>query len=155
MYALDPDSGSLLWKFLAAPAERMVTVDGQLESAWPIYGLTIHKGALAFSAGRHGEVDNGIFLYGLSPKTGTLQWKTNLVTPSIKAEPLNSKVFNSDNARMTPMNGFVKSSNGQLLLKSLRWLKKVALKAKMVGIGLGMWSWNHVNFQLIQKQPMD
>lgn len=41
VYAVNLDDGSLAWRFLAAPRHRWIVVHGQLESSWPIFGVTL------------------------------------------------------------------------------------------------------------------
>ena len=75
VYALRAADGTPAWQFLAAPYDRRVVVCGQLESSWPVYGVTMHDGRLVASAGVHPEVGGGIHVYGLDPKTGHVAWK--------------------------------------------------------------------------------
>jgi len=74
-YCLRAADGSLVWRFLAAPYERKMTAYGQLESSWPVYGVTMHQGLACFSAGLHPETGGGIYAYGLDPKTGSIAWR--------------------------------------------------------------------------------
>jgi hypothetical protein len=67
--------GSLAWRFMAAPYERKIIANGQLESSWPVYGVVMHKGLLCASAGLHPELGGGIYVYGLEPVTGKMAWK--------------------------------------------------------------------------------
>jgi outer membrane protein assembly factor BamB len=84
VYAIKAADGTLVWRFLAAPYERRMVVDGQLESSWPVYGVAIHKGTVCASAGLHPETGGGIFLYGLEPASGKVIWaKTMRKTPII------------------------------------------------------------------------
>ncbi|MFT5041820.1 MAG: outer membrane protein assembly factor BamB [Hyphomicrobiaceae bacterium] len=78
VYALDGDTGSLRWRFHAAPYRRLISAHGQLESGWPVYGAVLHNGSICVSAGRHPEIGGGIYLWGLRPKSGEIVWKRTL-----------------------------------------------------------------------------
>ena len=68
---LRASDGELIWRFCAAPAERLVSVHGQLESLWPVHGsVLVQNGALYVTAGRNSFLDGGIVLYKLDPATG-------------------------------------------------------------------------------------
>ncbi len=65
--------GELIWRFCAAPAERLVSIHGQLESLWPAHGSVLaQNGALYVTAGRNSFLDGGIVLYKLDPATGAI-----------------------------------------------------------------------------------
>ncbi len=81
VYALRTEDGALAWRFRASPYERKYVADQQLESSWPVYGVTLHEGLVCFSAGLHPEVGGGIYVYGLEPATGTMKWKKGLRKP--------------------------------------------------------------------------
>ena len=74
VYAVKLSDGSLVWRFLAAPADRRHVVFGQFESAWPVFNVALDKGKAYFAAGRHGDLDGGIHVYCVDPVSGTLQW---------------------------------------------------------------------------------
>lgn len=78
VYALQVRDGTLAWRFTAAPYERKVIVNSQLESSWPVYGVVMHQGLLCASAGLHPELGGGIYIYALKPKTGKIAWKRTL-----------------------------------------------------------------------------
>ncbi len=68
---LRASDGELVWRFFAAPAERLVSVHGQFESLWPVHGsVLVQNGALYVTAGRNSFLDGGIILYKLDPATG-------------------------------------------------------------------------------------
>jgi outer membrane protein assembly factor BamB len=75
---VDLKDGRLLWRFLAAPNHRRIVAYGQLESSWPVYGVVLHNGLIACSAGRHPELDGGIYFYGLDPANGAVKWQGRL-----------------------------------------------------------------------------
>ncbi|UCD58339.1 MAG: PQQ-binding-like beta-propeller repeat protein, partial [Candidatus Hydrogenedentota bacterium] len=71
VYCLDASDGALIWRFRAAPQERLMGVDSQLESAWPVPGSVLAKGdQVYFVAGRSSYLDGGLHAYQLDIKTG-------------------------------------------------------------------------------------
>jgi len=71
VYSVDAASGKLAWRFRAAPEERLVSVNGQLESTWPVHGsILVQNGTIYVLAGRSSYLDGGFVLYRLDPKTG-------------------------------------------------------------------------------------
>ena len=71
VYCLRLDDGELIWRFTAAPRDRRIVVDGQLESAWPVPGsVLVMDGAVYFTAGRTSYLDGGMWLYKLDAATG-------------------------------------------------------------------------------------
>jgi outer membrane protein assembly factor BamB len=69
--ALRATDGSLVWRFVAAPEQRMIVSRGQLESAWPIHGsVLVVDDIVYFAAGKSSYLDGGLRLYGLEPHTG-------------------------------------------------------------------------------------
>lgn len=82
--ALDAATGVPAWRFMAAPSERKIVVDGQLESSWPVYGVVMHEGMICFSAGLHPEAGGGIWVYGVQPESGDLVWKKVLRKAPVK-----------------------------------------------------------------------
>jgi outer membrane protein assembly factor BamB len=74
IYALNRDDGTLVWRFLAAPAGRNIVANGQIASAWPLYGtISIVDDTLWVNAGRHLATDEGIWWWGLDPLTGAVR----------------------------------------------------------------------------------
>jgi len=77
VYCLREADGAMAWRFRGAPADRLLAVRGQLESAWPIHGsVLIHDGTLIVAAGRSSYLDGGIHVYRLEPETGRLLSET-------------------------------------------------------------------------------
>jgi len=71
VYCLRLKDGALIWQFRAAPRDRRIVVDGQLESPWPVSGaVLVAHGAVYFVAGRTSYLDGGMSLYKLDPATG-------------------------------------------------------------------------------------
>ena len=81
---LRASDGVLVWRFQAAPYERLVSAYGQLESAWPIHGsVLIVDDTVYFAAGRSSHLDGGIFLYGLDLNSGRLGHRARLQGPDV------------------------------------------------------------------------
>ncbi len=71
VYCLRAGDGELIWRFRAAPDERLVGAFGQLESAWPVHGSVLVQNGIAYAtAGRSSFLDGGIHVHGLDPATG-------------------------------------------------------------------------------------
>jgi len=71
LYCLRATDGKLAWRFRAAPTDRLVSVYGQLESAWPVHGsVMVQNDTIYVTAGRSSYMDGGIVLYSLDPATG-------------------------------------------------------------------------------------
>jgi len=70
--------GAEVWKFQAAPMDRLIMAYGQLESSWPIQGGVLIADNLAyFVAGRNTEVDQGIYTYAIDPLIAKVVWKNH------------------------------------------------------------------------------
>ncbi len=75
VYCTQLSTGKALWRFLAAPYERRIIIDGQLESTWPISEMKLADKVLQVSAGTNTEMQGGIFSYAVKPSNGELLWK--------------------------------------------------------------------------------
>ncbi|NOX54377.1 MAG: PQQ-binding-like beta-propeller repeat protein, partial [Planctomycetes bacterium] len=61
VYCLRASDGALVWRFRAAPAERLVGAFDQFESAWPVHGsVLVRDDTVYFVAGRSSELDGGL-----------------------------------------------------------------------------------------------
>jgi len=93
VYSLRTSDGELIWRFRGAPVDRRITVDGRLESVWPIHGSLLvlnppdrtkstasadSRGVVYFAAGRSSYLDGGIHLYGLDAHSGKELFNTSL-----------------------------------------------------------------------------
>ncbi len=88
VYCLSAADGQLAWRFRAAPRERLIGADGQLESAWPVHGsVLVRDGTVYFAAGRSSQLDGGIYMYGLDAATGKLLHHTKLEGPDYVVGP--------------------------------------------------------------------
>jgi len=82
VYCLRADDGQLVWRFRAAPQERLVMSYEQLESAWPVHGsVLIRDGVVYFAAGRSSFLDGGILVYGLGLQSGEVLHRAHLEGP--------------------------------------------------------------------------
>ncbi len=84
VYCIDPANGAVKWKFLAAPVEEKIVAFGQLESRWPVQGVSVLDGKITCVAGRHSEADGGIWAWELNPETGAVVSKVRLYSPPYK-----------------------------------------------------------------------
>jgi len=82
VYALRAVDGQLIWRYRAAPEDRRVFANGQLESVWPVHGnVLIKDGELIVAAGRSSYLDDGIYLHRLHPETGRHSSTTVMYSP--------------------------------------------------------------------------
>jgi outer membrane protein assembly factor BamB len=71
VYCLRADDGALVWRFRAAPVDRRLMADEQLESAWPVHGsVLVRDGVIYCVAGRTMWLDGGMRLLRLDAVTG-------------------------------------------------------------------------------------
>ena len=90
VYCLRATDGALVWRFNAAPQQRLVTAFGQLESAWPVPGsVAMHAGRCWFAAGRSSYLDGGIRVYALEPDTGTVVYEKTVYSPNPETGTMN------------------------------------------------------------------
>ncbi len=76
IYAIRTADGALAWRFRAAPHERWIVSEGQLESAWPVHGSVLAvNGTLYAAAGRSSYLDGGMRLVGLDPHSGEVRFQ--------------------------------------------------------------------------------
>lgn len=82
VYCLRESDGRIMWRFLAAPADRRIAYFDQIESAWPVHGsVLVENGIVYFTAGCSTYLDGGIRVYGLDPATGKILHKGLLEGP--------------------------------------------------------------------------
>ncbi len=93
---LRASDGGGVWASRAAPADRLIGVHGQLESAWPVNGsVLVSSNTVYVAAGRSSYLDGGIHLYGLDLDTGRVLHHTSLQGPDIDLD--NEKWFDGYN----------------------------------------------------------
>ncbi len=74
LYCLSAAGGELVWRFRAAPHQRLNFWYGHLASTWPLVaGTVLHEGICYLAAGFHGE--NGVSVWALDAKTGKVRWQ--------------------------------------------------------------------------------
>lgn len=123
VYSVDAGSGELAWKFSAAPEERMIMNDGQVESAWPVHGsVLIVNDTLYCLAGRSLFLDGGMHLSLLNPKTGELlsSRKHSDIDPATGK----SMQLSNQGLKMVPSNSDILSSDG----------RHIYMKAQKIGL---------------------
>jgi len=82
VYCLRAADGALVWRFDAAPQQRLVTAFGQLESSWPVPGsVLVHEDKCWFAAGRSSYLDGGIRLYAIDPTTAKVLHSETIYNP--------------------------------------------------------------------------
>lgn len=72
VHCLNLHDGSLLWKWRAAPADRMLSIYGRLMSAWPVTSVLAHGGRLYGVAGMW--MQNGSAAFCLDGASGEPVW---------------------------------------------------------------------------------
>lgn len=66
--------GEIVWRFRAALQERWIHVEGNVESASPVFGaVLVNNDTVYFTAGRSSYLDGGIAAWALDPRTGALK----------------------------------------------------------------------------------
>jgi len=89
VYCVDAENGGLMWRFRAAPQDRMIGAFGQLESAWPVHGSVLVVGdTVYFAAGRTSQLDGGIWLFALDIATGEIRQESKLAGPHYTVDGL-------------------------------------------------------------------
>ena len=113
VYAVRAKDGAPLWRYMVAPYHRKMSAYGQLESSWPVYGVTLHQGFICASAGLHPEVGGGVHVAALDPATGQAKHRLRLAK-----SPATIKTTNGKAAATIVPHSFVNdvlSSDGQSL----------------------------------------
>ncbi len=88
VYCLDAADGTPVWTFEAAPARRLIAVEGRLESTWPVHGsVLVEDGTAYFACGRSSQLDGGITLYALDAATGAVRERNLLAGPDYRTGP--------------------------------------------------------------------
>ena len=108
VYCLGAADGRPLWRFRAAPEERLVGVYGQLESAWPVHGaVLVQNDTLYVTAGRSTYMDGGIVLYRIDPVTGKELSKTVLchLDPDTGKQLVPERKFNMEGTTSDILSG--------------------------------------------------
>lgn len=87
IYALNRDTGELVWRFFTAPRHDLMMSFGQLESRWPLHGTVVvaDDGVWAI-AGRHNDTDAGLWWWNLDAQTGRLIARGRLGSDELSSE---------------------------------------------------------------------
>jgi len=73
VHALRASDGKQVWRFMAAPEQRLIMDKGRLSSAWPVHGSVLaQNGQVCFTAGRSNYLDGGFQFYRLNIATGSV-----------------------------------------------------------------------------------
>jgi len=74
--------GAMMWRFRAAPEDRLVVAHGGLESAWPVHGSVLVRDGKAYAtAGRSSFLDGGVMAYCLDAATGKVLDERRIAHP--------------------------------------------------------------------------
>jgi outer membrane protein assembly factor BamB len=133
VYCLDALSGELAWRFRAAPADKQMAAFGQVESVWPVFGtLLIHGDKVYCTAGRHTNLNLGIYLYQLDINTGCPLISAHNI-PDISEQ---GEVDTTVNADILVGDGTTMSLRGMLFdMESLEMIDKGAGFFRILGSG--------------------
>lgn len=97
LYALEADTGALLWKMRGGPSDRKLLGNERLISAWPARGgpVVVDEGddqaTVYFAAGVWPFM--GIFLHSLDARTGKLRWSCDGEGARYQKQPHNTDSF--------------------------------------------------------------
>ena len=83
VYCLEARTGRLAWRFRAAPEERYINTEGQMNSLWPSAAGVVVDGDVAYCAAGLQAYD-GTYLYALNLKTGVAAWAKRIGDPDGK-----------------------------------------------------------------------
>lgn len=76
IYALNAETGKLLWRFRGAPVERKIMVHGTLQSTWPVASGVLVENGVAYAACGIANYD-GTHVYALDAANGKIRWQNN------------------------------------------------------------------------------
>jgi len=76
IYCYEAATGRLLWRFRAAPQERMIPVYGSFLSTWPVASGVMIDDGVAYAAAGLVNYD-GTHVYALDALTGRIKWQNN------------------------------------------------------------------------------
>jgi len=97
IYCLEAATGRQLWRFRAAPAQRVIPVYGSLRSTWPVASGVLVQDGVAYAAAGIANYD-GTHVFALEAATGKVRW------------------HNHRSGALNPETGSGVSVNGHLLL---------------------------------------
>lgn len=92
LYCLGAASGTLLWRFRGAPAERLILGNGRLISTWPARGApVVQDGTVYFAASIWPCM--GVFIHALDARTGERIWTNSGSGAKLTVQQHNSPAF--------------------------------------------------------------
>jgi outer membrane protein assembly factor BamB len=87
VYALEADTGRLLWRFRAAPEVRRIPIYGKLGSTWPVAGGVAVDDGVVYAAAGIAHYD-GTHVYALDARTGKMKWhngESGFLNPDLRS----------------------------------------------------------------------
>jgi outer membrane protein assembly factor BamB len=116
---LRASDGALVWRFLAAPEERLIGAFSQLESAWPVHGsVLVHDDVAYFAAGRSSYLDGGIHVFALDPKTGKVLHQARLSGPDVDLTDKNWYKGYKDVGGLGALNDIFQEHDGLICMRN-------------------------------------
>ena len=76
VYCLEAATGETIWRFRAAPENRMIPVYGKLSSTWPVASGVLVEDGIAYAAAGIANYD-GTHVFALDAVTGKIVWQNN------------------------------------------------------------------------------
>jgi outer membrane protein assembly factor BamB len=76
VYCLEAATGRQLWRFRAAPVERMIPLYGSLTSTWPVGSGVLVDSGVVYAASGISNFD-GTHVYALDAATGQIRWQNH------------------------------------------------------------------------------
>lgn len=95
------ETGELAWRFRAAPEERLILADSQIESVWPVHGsVLVFRDTVYVVAGRSSNLDGGLRIFALDPMTGAVKASATFFTEQTEQrdyyEGVNNDILSTD-----------------------------------------------------------
>lgn len=92
VYCLDAENGALIWRFQAAPQERLLLGNERLISTWPVRGApVVDENRVYFAAGIWPFM--GVFVYCMDARDGSLIWRNDDTSAIYIDQPHDSPAF--------------------------------------------------------------
>ncbi|MEN6643296.1 MAG: PQQ-binding-like beta-propeller repeat protein [Armatimonadia bacterium] len=92
LYCLTAADGTLVWKYRAAPEDRLVLGNERLTSSWPVRGApVVDKGRVYFAAGIWPFM--GVFIHCLDAASGAVVWRNDSTGAVYFNQPHDSPAF--------------------------------------------------------------
>ena len=108
VYCLRERDGELVWRLRAAPEDRRIFSRGRIESAWPVHGSVLAlEDNVYFTAGRHSEVDGGIFMFSVKPATGEILWQKQIIRKNLFEQVSRGRIGNLSNDVLAATGGAI------------------------------------------------